>query len=125
MVRGDGNRTRHDYLQRRVRHEVRGVLWMSIACEDIPLDYKGSGGFCRRPLFCPAIFRVVKSFIGIRQMEQSPNMTFKFHARMISILSILTLVDVAMISYAAEDTLLKGATMMIVFGFEVYFGIVA
>ncbi|KAJ3046449.1 E3 ubiquitin-protein ligase synoviolin [Rhizophlyctis rosea] len=51
-------------------------------------------------------------------MEQSPNMTLKFHARMISIISILTLVDILMITYAAEDTLLKGATMMIVFGFE-------
>ncbi|KAJ3037801.1 E3 ubiquitin-protein ligase synoviolin [Rhizophlyctis rosea] len=51
-------------------------------------------------------------------MEQSPNMSVGFHVRMVSIVTILTLVDVAMVSYAIDQTLLRGATMMIVFGFE-------
>ncbi|KAJ3414705.1 E3 ubiquitin-protein ligase synoviolin [Chytridiales sp. JEL 0842] len=51
-------------------------------------------------------------------MEQAMNLRAAFHIRMISIMSILILLDVSMLAYAVQYTLRRGPSMMIIFGFE-------
>ena len=51
-------------------------------------------------------------------MERSPIITWLFKIRIVSLLAILSLADCVAIWYAYERTMLKGATVQIVFGFE-------
>src|SRR4051794_7728809 len=52
-------------------------------------------------------------------MEQAPNPSIGWHIRMQAITGILTLIDLSMVVYAAQYTVTRGPTMMIIFGFEV------
>lgn len=51
-------------------------------------------------------------------MEQAPNPPPFFHFRMTAVMTILLLVDIALLAYSIDYTLQKGASMMIIFGFE-------
>ncbi|RKO83984.1 hypothetical protein BDK51DRAFT_26157, partial [Blyttiomyces helicus] len=51
-------------------------------------------------------------------MEQSPNLTLGFHVRMVTIMGLLMVTDLALVGYAIDYTLRVGPTMMIIFGFE-------
>lgn len=53
------------------------------------------------------------------QMEQSPNISRAFHARMVSLLGLLWLVDSALLLYSIENILTEGPTVMIMFASEV------
>lgn len=52
-------------------------------------------------------------------MERSPNISILFHIRIASLLMILGLLDVMFITFAYQITMLKGASVQLVFGFEV------
>jgi E3 ubiquitin-protein ligase synoviolin len=52
-------------------------------------------------------------------MERSPMITLLFHARIMGILSLLAAVDSYFVSNAYFVTLQRGASVQIVFGFEV------
>lgn len=52
-------------------------------------------------------------------MERSPNISLLFHFRIASLLFILSLLDLMFISFAYHSTMLKGASVQLVFGFEV------
>ncbi|KAJ3098248.1 E3 ubiquitin-protein ligase hrd1 [Phlyctochytrium planicorne] len=52
------------------------------------------------------------------EMEQSPNLTVKFHARMIGIIALLYATDIGLLWYTVDYTFRRGASMMIIFGFE-------
>ncbi|VDM14709.1 unnamed protein product [Wuchereria bancrofti] len=52
-------------------------------------------------------------------MERSPIITVLFHCRMISLLAFLSALDSYFISHAYFTTLIRGASVQIVFGFEV------
>jgi E3 ubiquitin-protein ligase synoviolin len=54
-------------------------------------------------------------------MERSPLITLLFHARIMGILSLLAAVDSYFVSNAYFVTLQRGASVQIVFGFEVCF----
>ncbi|XP_043194185.1 E3 ubiquitin-protein ligase synoviolin-like [Amphibalanus amphitrite] len=51
-------------------------------------------------------------------MERSPVITWVFHIRIISLLVLLSLLDVAFIAYAYHSTVTRGASVQLVFGFE-------
>uniref|UniRef100_A0A914VU35 E3 ubiquitin-protein ligase hrd-1 n=1 Tax=Plectus sambesii TaxID=2011161 RepID=A0A914VU35_9BILA len=51
-------------------------------------------------------------------MERSPIITVLFHARMMGLVAMLSAVDSYFVSHAYFTTLLRGATVQIVFGFE-------
>ncbi|TPX33516.1 hypothetical protein SmJEL517_g03596 [Synchytrium microbalum] len=51
-------------------------------------------------------------------MEQTPNLSWLFHIRIVSINLIMLLVDSCMLAYSVSYTLWKGPSMMIIFGFE-------
>jgi E3 ubiquitin-protein ligase synoviolin len=53
-------------------------------------------------------------------MERSPMITYLFHARILGILSLLAAVDSYFVSNAYFVTLQRGASVQIVFGFEVF-----
>ncbi|KAJ3273598.1 E3 ubiquitin-protein ligase synoviolin, partial [Borealophlyctis nickersoniae] len=70
-----------------------------------------------------AALLLVKIFHWIAQdrvdfMEQSPNLSLKFHLRMASVMSLLAFVDMCMLAYSINYTITRGGSMMIVFGFE-------
>jgi hypothetical protein len=52
-------------------------------------------------------------------MEQAPTVSRLFHTRIISLMILLISVDVLLLSYAIRVTAEHGASMMIMFGFEV------
>jgi hypothetical protein len=52
-------------------------------------------------------------------MEQFPTIPWHFHVRMVSAMLIFFAADVAFISHAIDVTIRSGASMMIMFGFEV------
>lgn len=52
-------------------------------------------------------------------MERSPVITFLFHLRIIILSAILMLIDASFVYHAYHYTLQKGASVQIVFGFEV------
>jgi E3 ubiquitin-protein ligase synoviolin len=52
-------------------------------------------------------------------MEQSAHIPRKFHVRMVGLLSLLWIVDVALVLFAVESILLEGPTVMIMFANEV------
>lgn len=56
--------------------------------------------------------------IGL-QMEQFPTIPWMFHVRMVSAMLLFLGADIAFISYAIDITIHYGASMMIMFGFEV------
>uniref|UniRef100_A0A914ZLD8 E3 ubiquitin-protein ligase hrd-1 n=2 Tax=Parascaris univalens TaxID=6257 RepID=A0A914ZLD8_PARUN len=65
----------------------------------------------------------VKSFHWLSEdrvdfMERSPVITILFHCRMMSLLAFLSSLDSYFISHAYFTTLVKGASVQIVFGFE-------
>ncbi|KAI2800640.1 E3 ubiquitin-protein ligase synoviolin [Blomia tropicalis] len=51
-------------------------------------------------------------------MERSPNISFLFHVRVISLLAILGILDATFVYMAYHSTLTKGASVQLVFGFE-------
>jgi hypothetical protein len=55
----------------------------------------------------------------IPQMEQFPTIPPLFHVRMISVMALFFAADIAFIHYAIDVTIRHGASMMIMFGFEV------
>ncbi|KAI9331687.1 hypothetical protein DFJ73DRAFT_963673 [Zopfochytrium polystomum] len=58
------------------------------------------------------------SAVRVDFMEQAPNTPPLFHVRMISVMVILVLVDLGLLAYSVDYTFKKGASMMIIFGFE-------
>jgi len=52
-------------------------------------------------------------------MEQFPTIPWNFHVRMVSAMTFFLIADVAFIHYAIDNTIRHGASMMIMFGFEV------
>lgn len=52
-------------------------------------------------------------------MEQSPNISRKFHLRMMSLLGLLWIVDCGLLLFAVESILVEGPTVMIMFASEV------
>ena len=53
------------------------------------------------------------------QMEQFPTIPWHFHVRMVSAMLVFLAADIAFISHAIDVTIRHGASMMIMFGFEV------
>lgn len=51
-------------------------------------------------------------------MEQSPNISRLFHFRMIALISILWVVDIAFLAFAVDSILIEGPTVMIMFASE-------
>ncbi|KAK3594629.1 hypothetical protein CHS0354_013254 [Potamilus streckersoni] len=51
-------------------------------------------------------------------MERSPVISWLFHIRAISLITVLFMLDLLFINYAYYSTLLKGASVQLVFGFE-------
>lgn len=51
-------------------------------------------------------------------MERSPVISFLFHARVVSLLMFLGVVDLYFVNHAYYSTLIKGASVQLVFGFE-------
>lgn len=51
-------------------------------------------------------------------MEQLPNVGRVFHARMVAMLTVLALADIALLIYAAESVLLEGPSVMLMFASE-------
>lgn len=52
-------------------------------------------------------------------MEQFPTIPWHFHVRMVSAMLAFLAADVAFISHSIDATIRYGASMMIMFGFEV------
>ena len=52
-------------------------------------------------------------------MEQFPTIPWHFHVRMVSAMVVFLPADIAFISHAIDITIRHGASMMIMFGFEV------
>lgn len=52
-------------------------------------------------------------------MEQTPILTRLFHIRIVSLLSFLLIVDFWFASYAVNNIIVRGPSMMIMFAFEV------
>lgn len=52
-------------------------------------------------------------------MERSPNISFIFHFRVMSLLTLLGSLDIYFVHLAYYSTLTKGASVQLVFGFEV------
>ncbi|KAJ3023014.1 E3 ubiquitin-protein ligase hrd1 [Thoreauomyces humboldtii] len=70
-----------------------------------------------------ALLLLVKIFHWIIQdrvdfMEQSANPSVGWHVRMQSVMGIMCVVDLAMVLYSVQYTTTRGASMMIIFGFE-------
>ena len=65
---------------------------------------------------CPPLRRAC---CDVSQMEQTPNVTLKYHARMIGVLAVLGCIDTALILRA--QSILSGGTpsSQLLFGFEV------
>ena len=53
-------------------------------------------------------------------MEQFPTIPLLFHVRMVSAMLLFLGADIAFISHAIDVTIRHGASMMIMFGFEVW-----
>ena len=53
-------------------------------------------------------------------MEQFPTIPWLFHVRMVSAMLLFLGADIAFISHAIDVTIRHGASMMIMFGFEVW-----
>ena len=51
-------------------------------------------------------------------MERSPNISWLFHVRLLSLLTLLSLADARGVAMAYDSTLTKGASVQLVFGFE-------
>lgn len=52
-------------------------------------------------------------------MEQTPAVPLNFHVRMVSLMSVLLIIDCRLASRAISTIMVKGPNMMIMFGFEV------
>ncbi|KAI8821028.1 uncharacterized protein EV422DRAFT_50022 [Fimicolochytrium jonesii] len=70
-----------------------------------------------------AMLLLVKIFHWLSQdrvdfMEQSPNPSLGWHLRMQIMMALLTVVDLIMVLYSVQHTTTRGASMMIIFGFE-------
>jgi hypothetical protein len=52
-------------------------------------------------------------------MEQTPAVPLNFHVRMVSLMSVLLVIDCRLASRAISTIMVKGPNMMIMFGFEV------
>ncbi|KAI8843137.1 hypothetical protein BC829DRAFT_435339 [Chytridium lagenaria] len=70
-----------------------------------------------------AILLLVKIFHWIAQdrvdfMEQSPNLSLSFHLKMIGVMTLLYIADMGLLYYTVDYTMRRGASMMIIFGFE-------
>ncbi|XP_037088370.1 E3 ubiquitin-protein ligase synoviolin A-like [Pollicipes pollicipes] len=51
-------------------------------------------------------------------MERSPVITWLFHIRIVSLLLLLSLLDIGFIAFAYHSTVKRGASVQLVFGFE-------
>lgn len=51
-------------------------------------------------------------------MERSPNISWLFHVRLLSLLTLLAMADFTGIKLAYDSTLTRGASVQLVFGFE-------
>lgn len=51
-------------------------------------------------------------------MERSPVITWLFHLRVATLLTLLSSINLALIEYAYNSTIAKGASVQLVFGFE-------
>ena len=51
-------------------------------------------------------------------MERSPNITYLFHARIVGLMILLSLLDLNFVNIAFQHTMEKGASVQLVFGFE-------
>lgn len=56
--------------------------------------------------------------VFIFQMERSPVITWLFHLRVATLLSLLFAINLTMINYAYNTTATKGPSVQLVFGFE-------
>jgi len=54
----------------------------------------------------------------IDYMERSPLISFLFHIRAISLMTLLSVLDIYFVSHAYHNTLIKGPSVQLVFGFE-------
>ena len=54
-------------------------------------------------------------------MERSPVITPLFHLRILSLIGLLIVLDLNFVHIAYNHTLVKGASVQLVFGFEVIF----
>jgi len=54
----------------------------------------------------------------IDYMERSPLISFLFHIRAVSVMTLLSVLDLYFISHAYHNTLIKGPSVQLVFGFE-------
>ena len=52
-------------------------------------------------------------------MERSPSITFLFHLRIVGLIGLLMLLDLSFVHIAYGHTITKGASVQLVFGFEV------
>lgn len=52
-------------------------------------------------------------------MERSPVITALFHARILGLMTLLMILDLNFVHVAYNHTLAKGASVQLVFGFEV------
>lgn len=69
---------------------------------------------------------IVVLFIFIKilkfpKMERSPVITPLFHLRILSLIGLLIVLDLNFVHIAYNHTLVKGASVQLVFGFEVIF----
>ena len=53
------------------------------------------------------------------KMERSPIITLLFHLRIIGLMALLIILDLNFVYVAYNHTVLKGASVQLVFGFEV------
>uniref|UniRef100_UPI00398E3F7C E3 ubiquitin-protein ligase synoviolin-like n=1 Tax=Pristiophorus japonicus TaxID=55135 RepID=UPI00398E3F7C len=51
-------------------------------------------------------------------MERSPNISWLFHFRVISLMGLLALLDVLFVNHACHSIITRGASVQLVFGFE-------
>ncbi|RNA27145.1 E3 ubiquitin- ligase synoviolin isoform X2 [Brachionus plicatilis] len=54
----------------------------------------------------------------VEYMERSPNITVMFHARILGLMILLSVLDLNFVNVAYQHTVAKGASVQLVFGFE-------
>lgn len=70
-------------------------------------------------LFCKIFHWISQDRIDF--MDQGDAPTRIFHLKILCVMLILVMTDISMLVYSVEYTFRKGASMMIIFGFEVSF----
>lgn len=67
-------------------------------------------------LFCKIFHWIIGDRVDF--MEQATENTWKYHAKLLSIMALFLLIDAILIASAINHTLAVGPTMLIIFGFE-------